>query len=1041
MVTTYTYRWTKSAITYSDSSYIMSTYTFSNASINNQSIDIVMGDRYSLDSSSGTYSFSGTWYQTYSSGQGAILSGSVCRPSTIDTTIVEAVNENRLNVRNNKGSLVVTPVESSTVKVHTAQQTSGSFIEYVYSTNPSAYPNGGVQGGYYYSGRIVSSTDTTYDLSLHNVDNATGAGSYHEGDQVTINAGEREGYEFFSWTSGDIKISNPKNSTITFSMPAKDITLAANWASQNLPSTGGGGNSMTTLGQLSVGSIVKVKESGVPVDYIVVNQGIPQNSPLYDESCNGTWLLRKDIYANAVWDAGNQNAYGPSDVNTNYLPNTILPLYDVDFQNVIKQVKIPYVNGTGNSPVASGDNGLSTKLFLLGGYEVGWTSNINSNFPIDGAVLDYFENTSNVDNKRIAYFNSSVAEWFIRSSNISSVNYVWIINSEGYYGYGYATNLRGIRPAFILPTNLLIDSDNNILSQSFTITVPQVFMQGQPIPISWTPWTLSTGGTVTYTIERNTGSGWTQVATDVTVTNYNDTAQTGWTQVQYQITPVIDGTNGPSVQSAIIPGVESAVLAISGIDQNLGTITSNVQYTVVSNTGNQISLTRTVNGAQVVTIQVESGFSYNIPIADLPTGTGTIVITASVEDSSQEIQTATRTWTYYKTPINIPSTGGVAQLIQNGQNIWPTTIADAVQAPVYLGGNLNAALNKLGQAALYNKPGISEYNKVTIDLSKVNVGDEILLPENGKMVPFYVGSLNYEPTLNTSGNRVLLIRKYIYNKQKWNNTNNNYFGTSSIYDWLNISYLSYLDDSYKNLVSPNYIYYTSSINTITSSNIPIFLLSLTEISNYPYPTTNVEGTFLGISNLLKIAYEENGTPVQQWTRTKALTVNNMALTFEIDGNEVFSRVTNSLGVRPCFTLPNTFTHTYYVDTNNLIHSEQQYTTASSITDVFGYDVPICQYETGSYTGTGMYGSSNPNTLTFSFEPKIVYVFGDLSAGYATPYFCRPADSAYIGVGASLSTLYQVSLDWGDNSISWYSTGSAVYQLNQQNVPYNYIAIG
>lgn len=38
---------------------------------------------------------------------------------------------------------------------------------------------------------------------------------------------------------------------------------------------------------LAVGDIVKLTENGTPVEYIVVNQGIPENSSLYDSSCNG----------------------------------------------------------------------------------------------------------------------------------------------------------------------------------------------------------------------------------------------------------------------------------------------------------------------------------------------------------------------------------------------------------------------------------------------------------------------------------------------------------------------------------------------------------------------------------------------------------------------------------------------------------------------------------------------------------------------------------------------------------------------------------
>ena len=39
---------------------------------------------------------------------------------------------------------------------------------------------------------------------------------------------------------------------------------------------------------LAVGDIVKLMENGTPVEYIVVNQGKPYDSSLYDDSCDGT---------------------------------------------------------------------------------------------------------------------------------------------------------------------------------------------------------------------------------------------------------------------------------------------------------------------------------------------------------------------------------------------------------------------------------------------------------------------------------------------------------------------------------------------------------------------------------------------------------------------------------------------------------------------------------------------------------------------------------------------------------------------------------
>ena len=40
-------------------------------------------------------------------------------------------------------------------------------------------------------------------------------------------------------------------------------------------------------------------------------------------------------------------------------------------------------------------------------------------------------------------------------------------------------------------------------------------------------------------------------------------------------------------------------------------------------------------------------------------------------------------------------------------------------------------------------------------------------------------------------------------------------------------------------------------------------------------------------------------------------------------------------------------------------------------------------QTGSYIGTGTYGSNNPNTLTFDFEPKLLIVSGAVNGHTST----------------------------------------------------------
>lgn len=218
-------------------------------------------------------------------------------------------------------------------------------------------------------------------------------------------------------------------------------------------------------GTLAVGSTVKLMENGAAVEYLVVNQGIPENSSLYDASCDGTWLLRKDIHSNRQWDPNNVNKYESSAINT-WLNGDFFNSLGSAEQAAIKQVKIPYrKNGGSGGSDQSGANGLLCKIFLLSGYEVGWTTSDDSDFPVDGAKLDYFTSgtTTSANNKRIAYLNGSAAYWWLRSPNNSYSSRVWYVHSDGGYYYYYAYSSYGIRPALVLPSNALFDETTMLL--------------------------------------------------------------------------------------------------------------------------------------------------------------------------------------------------------------------------------------------------------------------------------------------------------------------------------------------------------------------------------------------------------------------------------------------------------------------------------------------------------------------------------------------------------------------------------------------------
>lgn len=220
----------------------------------------------------------------------------------------------------------------------------------------------------------------------------------------------------------------------------------------------------TPLGSLAEGTLIKIQENGAPVEYLIVNQGLP--SSMYDASCDGCWVLRKDIAENRVWDSTN-NDYKNSDIHA-YLNGNWTSRYEAGILSQIKQVKIPYVNGTGSGgSVASGANGLSCKIFLLSGYELGWTTSDNSYFPRDGAKLSYFSSGtgSAANNKRIANYNGRAAIWYLRSPDTSSTGDVWAVSSSGRYGAFYYDGSFGVRPALILPSTALVDQDLNLIEE------------------------------------------------------------------------------------------------------------------------------------------------------------------------------------------------------------------------------------------------------------------------------------------------------------------------------------------------------------------------------------------------------------------------------------------------------------------------------------------------------------------------------------------------------------------------------------------------
>lgn len=124
---------------------------------------------------------------------------------------------------------------------------------------------------------------------------------------------------------------------------------------------------------------------------------------------------------------------------------------------------------------------------------------------------------------------------------------------------------------------------------------------------------------------------------------------------------------------------------------------------------------------------------------------------------------------------------------------------------------------------------------------------------------------------------------------------------------------------------------------------------------------------------------------------------------------------------------------------------------------------IPKMETGSYIGTGTYGASNPNSLPFTFAPKVVFIFADKY--YHNQGFYAEGEMAiyHWGNGSFYQTHIAtnnynettsdgVVVSVSGNTMTWYHTKKSEPQMNEASNPsgsgtyhatikYDYIAIG
>lgn len=208
----------------------------------------------------------------------------------------------------------------------------------------------------------------------------------------------------------------------------------------------------TPVGTLAVGSSVFMDENGSRVEFIICYNGNP-NAAMYDASCNGVWLVRKAAHSQQQWNNYDVNTYGTSAINS-WLNSTYLN--SLNTKNLIKQVKIPYLNGNGESgSVATLSQGLSVKTFLLSACELCLGN--NSYYPPaqDGSPFDFFNTQSS---RRIGKL------WWTRSAEMGGTLAATLLDYDGNLSITRVDSaIYWARPAMILPLNAAVDDNFNVI--------------------------------------------------------------------------------------------------------------------------------------------------------------------------------------------------------------------------------------------------------------------------------------------------------------------------------------------------------------------------------------------------------------------------------------------------------------------------------------------------------------------------------------------------------------------------------------------------
>ena len=101
------------------------------------------------------------------------------------------------------------------------------------------------------------------------------------------------------------------------------------------------------------------------------------------------------------------------------------------------------------------------------------------------------------------------------------------------------------------------------------------------------------------------------------------------------------------------------------------------------------------------------------------------------------------------------------------------------------------------------------------------------------------------------------------------------------------------------------------------------------------------------------------------------------------------------------------------------------------------EIGAANVETGSYIGTGTYGSSYPASITFTKGTPVLVIIQRDNAGSSSTGIIIPQSGS--GLTATNSAFQSFFSSLSGRKLTWYNNNSNVYQLNESGFTYRYTA--